>query len=67
MTGPSYVEIGEKKRPVRRSAARFFLEWARERAGRIDEADPELRAEVLRYHEAAIRFWEDRLAKADRD
>ncbi len=57
MTGPFYVEIGERRR-ISREAAQFFLDWVHERAGRIEIADPAQRTEVLAAHRAARDFWQ---------
>ncbi len=61
-TGPFYVEIGARPRPVRRESARFFLDWVRERIARLQLDDPRQRAEVLATLHEAERFWQ---AKAD--
>jgi hypothetical protein len=64
-TAPFYVEIGPVKGRISKTSARFFLDWVRERSQRIKLADPEQRREVLRYHETAEKFWEERVAKAN--
>jgi hypothetical protein len=64
-TAPYYVEIGESKRRISRASARFFGEWVRERAARVKIDDPAERAEVLRHHESAQKFWEDVLSRAN--
>jgi hypothetical protein len=64
-TGPFYVEIGLQKRRISKASAQFFLDWVRERAGRIELEDPARRQEVLRHHAAAEEFWKDLLAKAN--
>jgi hypothetical protein len=64
-TAPFYVEIGAMKRRVSASSARFFLDWARERAARVELADPDQRQAVLRYHNDATTFWADLLARAN--
>jgi hypothetical protein len=56
-TGPYYVEIGETRR-ISRSAARFFLEWVKERIEKLPLDDPEQREEVLKYHRAAQVYWQ---------
>ena len=38
-TAPCHVEVGGAKRRVSKSSARFFLEWAKERAGRVQVDD----------------------------
>jgi hypothetical protein len=64
-TAPFYVEVGEAKRRISASSARFFLDWARERAGRVKLDDPGRRRDVLRHHEAAEKYWSDLLARAN--
>ncbi len=64
-TGPYYVEIGERPRRISRQSVEFFLDWVGERMGRIDLADNQQRAEVLKHHEMAQQFWRDLLAKAN--
>jgi hypothetical protein len=63
-TGPFYVEIGEEKRRTSARSARFFVDWVEERSKQLRLDDPAKRAEVLRYHEAAKRFWRERLERA---
>lgn len=64
-TAPWYVEIGDAKRRVSKSSARFFLEWVKERTTRIKLDDAEQRKEVLKHHEAAERFWREKVEKAN--
>jgi hypothetical protein len=64
-TGPFYVEVGRSPRRVSKASARFFLDWVEERIRRVKLADAGQRAEVLRYHEEARRFWERVVAKAN--
>ena len=64
-TDPYYIEIGAAPRRISKSSARFFRDWVRERAGRLELEDPGRRQEVLRHHVAAERFWEDLLARAN--
>ena len=66
-TAPYYVEIGETKRPVSKASAKFFLDWARERAARVKVDDPEQRRDVLRHHDAAVKYWQALLDKANTD
>jgi hypothetical protein len=66
-TAPYYVEIGDAKRRVSKRSAKFFLAWVRERAARVKLDDPEQRRDVLKYHTAAEKFWEDMIAKANAD
>jgi hypothetical protein len=64
-TAPYYVEIGAAKRRVSKASARFFLEWARQRAGRVSVEDPGKRREILAYHIMAEKFWQDMAARAN--
>ena len=58
MSGPFYVEIGDKPR-ISRSAAEFFLDWVQQRARQITLDDPHERHEVLEFHRQARDFWKD--------
>ena len=64
-TAPFYVEIGERKRLISRESAQFFLDWVRERMGRIKLDDPTQREEVLAYHRMGEKFWQDKVANAN--
>jgi hypothetical protein len=66
-TGPFYVEIGSSPRRVSKAAAQFFLDWARERMGQIQLADPRQQQEVLQYHRRAEQFWRQKVAEANAD
>jgi hypothetical protein len=63
-TAPFHVEIGGKRR-IDPASARFFLDWVRERIGRIKLDDPAQREEVLKWHRQAERFWQERLEAAE--
>ncbi|MBI1901939.1 MAG: CehA/McbA family metallohydrolase [Planctomycetia bacterium] len=62
-SGPYYVQIGDKPHVSRRSA-RFFLDWVNERMEKLKLDDPQQRREVLDYHNAARKFWEEKVAAA---
>jgi hypothetical protein len=64
-TAPFHIEIGEGKRRVSKTSARFFLEWVEERARRVKLDDEAQRREVLGYHADARKFWEEILRKAN--
>jgi hypothetical protein len=66
-TAPYYVEIGTTKRRVSKSSAKFFLEWVKERAARVKLDDADQRREVLKYHDAAEKFWRDLAERANAD
>jgi hypothetical protein len=63
-TAPFYVEVGAAKRRVSKSAAKFFLEWVKERAARV-KLDAKQRGEVLKHHRGAEKFWKELLARAN--
>ena len=65
-TAPFYVEIGKRPR-ISKSSAQFFLDWSRERAGRVKLDDAEQRREVLSHHSAAEKYWQARVANANSD
>jgi len=52
---------------VNRASARFFLAWVRERMARVKVDDPGRRADVLKYHTAAEKFWQDIESRANAD
>ncbi len=61
-TAPYYVEVGDVKQHISRASAQFFLDWVRERTGRIKLDNPDQRKEVLKHHADAKKFWEEILA-----
>jgi hypothetical protein len=64
-TAPFYVEIGPAARRISKTSAQFFLDWVRERMGQIKLDDPRQRDEVIQYHRAAERFWEQKIAESN--
>jgi len=64
-TAPFYVEIGGRQRRVSRESAQFFLDWVRERMGRIKLDDATQREEVLAYQRSAEKFWQEKLENAN--
>jgi hypothetical protein len=64
-TAPFYVEIGAVKTRISKASAQFFLDWTRERMGRVMLTDPDQRQEVLVRHQRAEKFWQDRVAGAN--
>src|SRR5262249_31293043 len=64
-TAAFYVEVGDAKRRVSKAAAKFFLEWVKERAARVKVDDAEQRREVLKHHAAAEKFWKELLDRAN--
>ena len=68
-TAPFHIELGHRQRHVSRRSAKFFTDWVDERIDRIRDAvkdEAELR-DVLRFHESARDFWQDRLVQANAD
>ncbi len=63
MTGPYYVEFGDKLR-ISKKSAQFFLDWVYERARQIHIDNPEKRKEVMQYHRKARDFWKGLVEKA---
>jgi hypothetical protein len=66
-TGPFYVEIGPTPRRVSKASARFFLDWVRERMSQIKLDEPRQQEEVMEFHRAAERFWQEKVAQANDD
>jgi len=64
-TGPWYVEIGDQKQRISRASAEYFRDWVKERMAKVKLEDDRQRAEVLQYHEAALRFWEEKVTQAN--
>lgn len=63
-TGPYYVEFDGTPR-ISRSAAQFFVDWVKERIEKVDLKDETQRLEVLKYHESARAFWQDKVGAAN--
>jgi hypothetical protein len=66
-TGPFYVEVGPAGSRISRSSAQFFLDWVRERSGQIRLEDSSQQAAVMKYHQAAEQFWQEKIAQANAD
>jgi len=66
-TAPYYVEVGEAKRRISRSAAQFFLDWVRERKERVNLDNVSQRSEVMKHHDSAERFWAEMVTNANSD
>lgn len=66
-TAPFHVEIGDTKTRISKASAQFFVDWVKERAGRVKLDDAEQREEVLQHHRAAEKFWKQRLGDANAD
>jgi len=66
-TGPFYLEIDGRPQFISKSAAKFFLDWTRERMAGIQLKDPAQKEAVLRYDRLAESFWQQRVSKATAD
>jgi hypothetical protein len=68
-TAPFYVEIGESKRRISKSSAKFFVDWVDERMTRVPAKlkDEKQLAEVLEPHRKARDFWMDLVNRANAD
>jgi hypothetical protein len=64
-TGPFYVQTADHRSRVSAGAARFFLDWVRERKPRVRVDDPGQAREVIKHHEAAEQFWQHRVTMAN--
>ena len=68
-TAPFYTELGQAKRRISKSSSRFFLDWVNERIERVKAniSDKSQQAEVLRFHESARKFWQERVRQSNAD
>ena len=68
-TAPFYVELGQAKLWISKASSRFFLNWVNERIDRVkaNVTDQSQQAELLRHHERARKFWQERIRKANAD
>lgn len=66
MSGPIYIEIDGKPR-ISKSAATFFLNWAREAKSKIKISDEKQLANTTAIYDKAIAFWEEKVASANAD
>jgi hypothetical protein len=64
-TAPFYVEIGAQKRRISRASAQFFLDWLRERMGRVKLDDERERDAVIAFHRTAEACWRERVEAAN--
>lgn len=66
-TAPWFVEAGNDPDFLSRRSVQFFLDWLAERRDRVPLKlqDPKQLAEVLKYHDEALRFWQQRLAQVN--
>jgi hypothetical protein len=62
-TAPYYLQIGDKPH-ISRGSVRFFLDWVNERQERVKVDNARQRAEVLKHHAAARRYWQKLLSQA---
>ena len=68
-TAPFYTEFGQEKGRISKSSSRFFLDWVNERIERVKAniTDKSQQAEVLRSHESARKFWQERVRQSNAD
>jgi hypothetical protein len=68
-TAPYYVEAPDVPPRISRRSAEFFLSWTREREERARRAltDPAEARAVLAFHDDAIQYWQDVVARANAD
>jgi hypothetical protein len=66
-TAPYYVEIGAATNSISRESCNFFLNWVRERKGRVKVQDPVKLAETIKIFETSERFWQKRMEQANSD
>ena len=66
---PFYTELAQVKRHISKSSSRFFLDWVNERIERVkgNITDKSQQAEVLRSHESARKFWQERVRQSNAD
>ncbi len=60
-----YVEIGSAERRISKESVQSFLDWTREAAARANLLDPKQLAVVRGYHQRALTFSQNLLAKAN--
>lgn len=65
-SGPFYVDVGGTPR-VSRKSAQFFVDWVKQRREELKVADPNQKADLLRYHDATLDFWQQKLQAANAD
>lgn len=65
LSAPWYVEIGDSPTRISKKSAQFFLNWTNERAAQIKLEDPKQQAEVQSHWDAARKYWEVMVAKAN--
>ena len=62
---PYYVEIGSDRDRISNASVQFFLDWTRERMGRIKLADADQLEEVIDHHRQAEKFGRERPVRAN--
>jgi hypothetical protein len=66
-TGPFYVEVGKDKTSISKASAQFFVDWVKERKGRIDLPAGTDRDGVMEAQGRAEKFWNEILERANVD
>ncbi len=66
-TGPFYVELGQVERRISKTSSQFFLDWVNERIVRLKAniKDKTQLMKVLRYHEMAHNYWQQRVNQSN--
>ncbi len=66
-TAPFYVEIGKSRRHISRRSTEFFRDWVDERTERVRRnlKDERQLISVLRFHEEARAWWQQRVSHAN--
>jgi hypothetical protein len=68
-TAPFYVQIEPSPRRISRASVQFFIDWIGERMSslRASTMSAEKLESVLAFHRDAMRFWQEKLARANAD
>jgi hypothetical protein len=59
------VEGPNKNSRISRGSAQFFVDWVRERMGKLQAPTAAQREELLSEWRRAEKFWQDKLANAN--
>jgi len=63
-SGPYYVEIGDRPR-ISKASAQFFLDWVDERIKKLEASNAREFKDVAETYQAARKFWEDLVSRAN--
>ena len=64
-TAPFYLEIGASKRHISRRSAQFFVDWVKQRMGRVKLDNAQRKQQVLVHHKHALEFWQKKVQAAN--